>query len=399
MKNNTFLIIFLILTVYSCKKDKLDNSPQPFTKNELSGYSQKGPFVNGSSLTLFELNSNYSQTGNVFNTQLLDNTGIFQLSNLTLSTSFAKLKADGYYYNEVANTVSQSQLTLYALSDLSTINSVNINLMTTLEVSRIEYLLSTGLNFSTAKRQAQSEIMRIFSITRPNISESELLNISQNGDDNAILLAISIILQGYRTEADLTQLLGDISTDIRTDGILNSQQTGSALINDIRLMNLATIRNNITNKYLSLGVNATIPPFETYIHQFIDSTNYTFNNFILYPYIVSTRENLLYDSSFYVTGGIDYSMSAVLPIGTSLKVVIKPTPGFNWNSGNIGFAILQNVGWTFNNDGYPDSVYLYANGNNQSIDIPVQFGSPTSSDFFIYENGVTTPTRVKTITN
>jgi hypothetical protein len=400
MKNSNFLILILllILTIGACKKDNLENSNSlpNFSKNELSGYSQKGPFVNGSSLTLFELNSSYAQTGKVFNTQILDNTGLFELSNLSLLTSFTKLKADGFYFNEVSNKVSQSQLTLYAITDLSVNNSVNVNLMTTLEVARIEYLLSTGLDFGTAKTQAQSEVMRIFSITRPNISESELLNISQDGDDNAILLAISIILQGYRTEAELTQLLGDISTDIRSDGILNSQQNGSALINDVRLMNLSNIRNNITNKYLSLGITATIPPFEQYIQQFIDSTTYTFNNFITYPRIVNSKENQLYDSTFVPASNVWHSLGAFLPIGTALKLVVKPTSG-NWTAGT-GFLYQQNIGWTYSMY-YPDSIVLQANGVNQTLDMPFIWGPPSSFDFILYENNATSPTRSITIHN
>lgn len=398
MKNSNFFLLLLVFTVSSCKKDNLENSNTlpPFSKNELSGYSQKGPFVNGSSLTLFELNSSYDQTGKVFNTQIIDNTGLFELSNLSLITSFTKLKADGYYFNEVSNKVSQSQLTLYAISDLSENNSVNVNLMTTLEVSRIEYLLSTGLDFGSAKTQAQSEVMRIFSITRPNISESELLNISQAGDDNAILLAISVILQGYRTEAELTQLLGDISTDIRTDGILNNQQNGSDLINDVRLMNLSSIRNNITNKYQSLGITATIPPFEQYIQQFIDSTTYTFNNLITYPRIVNSKENLLYDSTVVPTSNNWHSLGAYLPMGTSLKLVIKPTSG-NWTSGT-GFNLQYNIGWVLNNY-HPDSVVLHANGIDQTVDMPLMWGPPSSFDFILYENNSTSPTRSITIHN
>src|SRR5438874_45358 len=138
MKTNIFFSILFIITLYGCTKDK-STSSQDFTKDKLSGFSQKGPFVNGSSLTLFELNSSYAQTGRVFNTQIIDNTGIFQLANININTSFAKLKADGFYFNEVINSNSQAQLTIYALSDLSTKNSVNVNLLTTLEISRMEY--------------------------------------------------------------------------------------------------------------------------------------------------------------------------------------------------------------------------------------------------------------------
>ena len=48
---------------------------------------------------------------------------------------------------------------------------------------------------------------------------SEYLDISQPGDKNAILLAISVILQGYLSVAELSELLANITTDIREDGL------------------------------------------------------------------------------------------------------------------------------------------------------------------------------------
>jgi len=398
MKTHWLKLTVLALTLLGCAKD---NNPSQnnivIVKEELSGNIQKGPFVNGSSLTIFELDENHIQTGKTFNTQISDNTGNFYLTGITLNNPYAKLKADGFYFNEVLNANSLASITLYAISDVSDKTRININLLTTLEIARVEYLLNSGLLFEEAKKQAQEEILNIFSISKDDIPDSELLDISQGGDNNGILLAISLILQGYRTEADLSQLLGDISTDIRPDGILNDQLTGSSLINDIKLIDLPAVRTNLENKYQSLGISSIIPDFEKYVKLFIDSTRYIFTKVIGYPYIVNDRENLLCDSNFNVGGGI-YSIAAHLPIGTSLKVVIKPTSGYNWHEGNIGFFVMENIGWTFSNY-HPDSVILIANGNNETIDLPCMFGPPTSSDFILYENNSNIPTRIKVIEN
>ncbi len=397
MKTIKLVVLFLTITFCSCKKE--NEETKVFTKDKINGNIQKGPFVNGTSLTLFELNANFAQTGKSFNTQILDNSGLFEIPGISLISNYAKLKADGFYFNEVSNANSQAPITLYALSDLSNKSTVNVNMLTNLELSRVEYLLSNGTNFTDAKNQAQNEILSIFSITKPDIIESELLDISQNGDDNAILLAIAIIIQGYRTESEITQLLGDMASDIRADGVLNSQSLGSVLVNDVRLMNLSTIRSNIESKYLSLGINAIIPDFEKYITIFLDSTNFIFNNYISYPYILDSKENVLADSSFNPTPGVIYSIGAFLPTGTSLKVKIKKSPGFNNNA--LGYLSASFNGWTFNNY-LPDSTELIAYGNNQTVNVSALFGSSPSIfsyDFYIYENNATTPTRIKTITN
>lgn len=396
MKNIISIIVLIIIIFTACKKDNKVIDTSSFSKTKIDGTSQKGPFLNGSSLTLFELNTNYSQTGKSFNTQISDNLGSFQLNNIEIQTPFAKLKADGFYFNEITNSNSTAAISLYAISDFSNKNTVNVNLLSTLEVSRIEYLLNNGWTFNAAKLQSQTEILNIFSVHKIGIPESELLDISKDGDNNAILLAVSLILQGYRTEAELTQLLGDINTDIRIDGILNSPTIGTALINDAKLLSLSTIRNNIENKYVSLGITTPISNFEKYINQFKDSSNYIFNNFIKYPFIVNSKQNLLKDSVFTVTSGTQYSIGAHLPIGTSLKIVVKGSVGYNMSGSGVWPA--QNIGWTINNY-WPDSMIFRTTGANQTVDIPFQFGpSPSSMDFVIYENNTISPIRIKTVT-
>ena len=75
------------------------------------------------------------------------------------------MSANGYYFNEVAGSLSNSALTLQALADLTEGTSVNVNLMTHLERKRVEQLIDSGTTgFTGAKSQAQSEIMKIFGI-------------------------------------------------------------------------------------------------------------------------------------------------------------------------------------------------------------------------------------------
>lgn len=197
------LLAVCILFLPSCK----DDSPEVLTKSKLSGFIQKGPFLNGTSVSISELKQDLSQTGKVFSSQIKDNQGSFELTNLQLSSPNVELKADGFYFNEVTGVVSTSQLTLYALADVTNISSLNVNVISTLEKARVENLVAGGLSFADAKKKALSEILAIFSISKSDIQSSELLDINKSGDDNAILLAISAILQGYRSEAELSELL------------------------------------------------------------------------------------------------------------------------------------------------------------------------------------------------
>jgi hypothetical protein len=139
-----------------------------------------------------------------------------------LESPYAELRATGFYFNEVSGNASDAQLTLYALSDLTNKNTVNINIISHLEKNRINLLMSgdNPKTFAEAKLQALAEVLTIFDFDASGVSSSELLDITQAGDGNAKLLAISAILQGNQSVAQMSELLANISTDISSDGVL-----------------------------------------------------------------------------------------------------------------------------------------------------------------------------------
>jgi hypothetical protein len=386
----------LILSTFSCDKD--DNKTN-ISLDKVSGFVQKGPYLNGTTINISELSSDLIPTGKNFTSQILDNKGSFEIKDVTLSSQYVELIANGFYFNEINNKNSAAQLTLFALSDLADKSTLNVNVLSHLEKMRVEYLISIGSSFIDAKKQAQSEILKIFEIQKSNIQESENLDISKSGDDNAILLAISVILQGYLSVADLSELLANIGTDIREDGALNSNTPGITLINNAKVLKTIQIRDNLQNRYESLGLDVTVPDFEKYVKQFIDKTNYIATNNITYPKKYNSQTNVLVDSSFVVSPGIMYSIAAYLPVGTSIKIVCKPSSGLDW--GAAGFATPEATGISIE-DNYPNNLTFTATGNDQTVNVPVMFGSgdpvtSTSIDFFIYENNSENYTRLKTV--
>lgn len=260
------LILLALGMLSACKKD----TSTPITKEKISGYVQKGPYINGTSILMSELNKSLEQTGKIFSTQINDNSGSFEINDIALSSSYVQFVASGFYYDEVEGDISQAQLSLYALSDLQDITSVNVNILTHLEKRRVEYLVDNGSGFSEAKSQAQDEILAIFGITDADISNSEALDISLNSEGNAILLAISIIIQGNRTEGEVTELLASIGSDMVEDGLVDDLN----IINDLRyqvatILDLSDIRLNLESRYQELGISASIPDFEKYINDFL----------------------------------------------------------------------------------------------------------------------------------
>jgi len=228
----------------------------------LSGKVQKGPYVQGTEITVRELDSSMIPTGNTFTGTIDDNTGSFSIKG-TLTNKIVELSALGYYFNEVSGSLSSATLTLSALSDLTDSSSVNVNLMTHLEKKRVEYLMDNSkMTFAAAKTQAQTEIMKIFNIENVTLGNSETLDISKSGDGNAVLLAISAILQSDKTEAELTELLSTINTDIRTDGTLDATSSVETLTSaGVYLRKYGKwdeVKTNIISRYSSFGITVDI---------------------------------------------------------------------------------------------------------------------------------------------
>ncbi|MEQ9442501.1 MAG: hypothetical protein RIG62_25910 [Cyclobacteriaceae bacterium] len=260
---------FLLMSVsllLGCREDEIITDT-PSSPVSINGYVQKGPFINGTSIIITELDDSLAATGKTFTTQIADNKGSFFIKTSQLDYTNLQLIASGFYFDEVKGEKSAAQLTLMALANISEDASINVNVLSHLEKDRVMYLINQGTGFLEAKQQAQQEILAIFSIERENMTSSELLDISQDGDNNAILLAISAILQGNQSVAELSELLADITTDIREDGTLDSDQLKATLVRNSIGLDLSEVRQHMQTRYASLGVEATIPNFE----QFVDS--------------------------------------------------------------------------------------------------------------------------------
>lgn len=322
---NCFLsVLILALLFTSCDKQEL------VTKSEIKGFVQKGPFLNGTAIEIYELDENYNQTGKSFSTQIFNNSGEFSFNNLSLVSPYILIKATGFYFNEITGENSVAPISLYSFADVTDISTVNVNVLTHIEKSRVEYLIrNEDLSFTEARQQAKLELLDIFSMQNSSVSNFESLNISSSGNDNAILLAISVIMQGYRTESEFSNILGDFITDFSQDGEIDDQNIGTLLINDARLLKQGIIRQNLEDRYESLEMNVTIPDFEEYLSIFISQTSFTYNNDIVYPQFLNyNKENLLYnydqESMSIYTYDHFYSLAANLPKGTSIKVTIEP---------------------------------------------------------------------------
>ena len=250
----------------------IDTTGYEVENASISGVSQKGPFVKGAQVTAYELDGSKSllQTGRTFSGNITQDDGRFNLSNVTLKSSYVRLSANGYYRNEVTGKNSTSPITLNAVTDLSSRNTVNVNLLTHLEYGRVARLMAESdgtLKIKTAKKQAEKEIFDAFHIDATGFGYSEDLDVFGKSDADAALLAISILLQGDRTESELTELLAELSEDL-SDGMWDAAEkrveiAGWALGKEIYGA-IPTYRENVSG----WGLSTTVSEFEKYMHNF-----------------------------------------------------------------------------------------------------------------------------------
>ena len=417
------LIVFSIflLTLFACKDDEMVNpdmmepdTMEPDTTggtmepNEgtyevsgLIGSSQKGPYLIGSIITIFELESDLSPTGKSFEEEITNNFGSFEVDNLSLASSFVELRASGFYFNEVTGDNSEAQLNLSALVDLNNKDAISVNILTTLEKKRVEYLIENGASFVDAKKQALKEVLEIFEIENADIPEAALLNIAQSGEGNAMLLAISAMIQGNNAVGVVSEIISKISNDIEEDGVLDDESICTQLSTAASFVNPQIIRSNLEEWYDNSGAAFIIPDFETYLTQFVQNTPCTVESNIIYPKDGFSGQNLLAveNTSFQV--GASYSMRAVLEEGTSLRVRIV---GNNWSrdigQGDTGWMVGE---WDAGREDIDRGV-PFTSARTGSIDFKVNLTQPFQGGLYtdeikfeIYENGSNSPSRTKII--
>ena len=266
--------------LWACSDDKVaggssDDAGVYAVKDlDVAGVSQKGPFVKGSAVTVQGIDCQTMElTGEIFEGTVKSNKGDFGVDDVNLSATCALFEVTGYYFNEVTGKKSADEVTLHALSDLSDRKHVNINMLTELEYKRVMNLVSEKkMSFADAKKQAEKEVLASFNVNG-DYALSEDLNIFENGDGNAALLAVSVLVQvssDSSKNVDVAERVDNFGTAIAENGSLdNSAKTEMADWAATAGSNgqMAKIRRNLEN----LGYAEEIASFENVVEEFAET--------------------------------------------------------------------------------------------------------------------------------
>lgn len=274
MKKYIHSLLIILLALAACNTEDLTpDIPQTIKKEKINGYVQKGPFVSGTSILMNELNSDLVQTGKIFTSNIINDLGLFEVNNIELTSSFVEFTASGFYFDEVSGKISNSPLTLTAISDISNRPSINVNVLTHLEKRRVETLIKEGKSFVDAKTQSRNELLAVFSMSLNNNASLEEFDVSKNTEEGAVLLAVSIILQAKRSVGELTELLSRIQNDFSSNGKLDDDKILYALRISMIDLDYEEIRLQVERRFKDLNNNSEIPNFESQIQKFLMPKN------------------------------------------------------------------------------------------------------------------------------
>jgi len=375
------------------------------TTQEIVGKIEKGAFAKGSLISLYEMDSTLRQTGRSFNSTIEDNLGSFHLKVKNLKGKMVRIVADGFYYNEVSNRNSTSKISLTGIIKIDSSESINVNVLTHLEEPRVKYLISQGKSFNEAKEQAVKEVLHIFGIENSGITRAEKVSLIGSSNTNNILLVLSTMLVGYRSDSELTEILNDIAQDLKSDGTLNNVALGNDIATHLYYLNANNVVNQVKNKYNGVYPDSLLNNINlSYLESFKQLTTYHKSyDLIEYPDTTSTvynGKNLLGDITS-LTSNI-FEASAILK-SDALKLRVEISADFGDNPTPSSFVLSSLLGTNQNwivkhSTNVMTSLETTKLGLN-TVSLTVQ--SPTQSvklNIKYFESSSSTPTKTKTVT-
>jgi uncharacterized protein (TIGR02145 family) len=241
----------------------------------VAGLTQKGPFAKGSAVTVQGVDCQTMElTGEKFTGSVKSDKGDFGVEDVNLSATCALFEVTGYYFNELTGKKSSEKMTLHALTDLKDRKNVNINLLTQLEYERVMNLVTEKkISFAEAKTQAEKEVLAAFSVKSKDgeFALSEDLNILEKGDDNAALLAVSVMMQSDLKVAKLVERVKDVAADIAKDGSWDDDKTKTEIAEWAVTADKNGEFENVGKNIEKWGGSGEVSSFETVVENFAET--------------------------------------------------------------------------------------------------------------------------------
>ena len=164
-------------------------SADPLVPVAGEGYAQKGPYQTGATVTVQELDSQGSLTGQTWSTQT-DADGKIRFEGIGWQ-GLAMVTVNGHYFNEYSGAYTPEPFRLRAVMYVSDETLVgNVNLFTHLIARYMEYWLPEGYTYEELRGWANDYIMTWFGLMTPPENLNLLDSIDPATDRDSYMLLL-----------------------------------------------------------------------------------------------------------------------------------------------------------------------------------------------------------------
>ncbi|MBR3071548.1 hypothetical protein [Fibrobacter sp.] len=229
----------------------------------------QGPFEKGATVSVYELDENFEETGVHIDSKTSNDSGAFSIKIKDFKSQYALFKVNGRYIDNITGAKSADSITLYAFTDLNKYDKININFLTHLSHKRILYLVTKkDKSVDKASMQAETEVLRAFDIENDGFDDAENIDIFGKNKQSAALLAISALIQGNLLKAKLNDRLTDFVSDIEKYGTWDNEQTKTEIADWASNVSLNTGFDKVKGYIKKWNQTVDLSAFEKYVENF-----------------------------------------------------------------------------------------------------------------------------------
>ena len=288
--------------------------------SDFSGGVFKGPFLVGSTVTLYPLDENLNQKGMSYSGDIVSNDGTYNISGIEVSGP-VELVATGYYFDEIVGRVTSNQMTMRAITEDTGI--VNINLFTALEYDRVKALYNSGLTISKAKEQAIAEIFTAFGLADCQVDSGKIGVTTANG---AELLVVSSLFAYNRGAAEVQSLITELRVDM-VDGEIDV----SDIVAEAKNINADEVKTNLETYYAEKDLIVTVPDFNNVLYELYGSDTLIPNDYNILK--LSSEETILWQA------GMGQYCGFIIPDGMTLSFRVAELADWVRMYSGYGFTV------------------------------------------------------------
>lgn len=246
---------------------KIENKKVESVK--VSGYAQKGPFVDGTTINIYGLDDKLEETKVKFSGKTSGDSGHFSIKDITLDNQYALIEVSGFFENLMTwKATSGTRTKLHAIVDLSAGKSVNanVNLFTELEYERVKQLvLNEKYNVPAAKKHATAEILGLFDVKGSKDLTVTSVSLADTGSVGASLYAFAVMMIADLSTSKFGNRLDDFNEDFAQDG---SWDDAEMRANVADFLSTYAGADSVRTRAKALKVSNKLPDFEKILREF-----------------------------------------------------------------------------------------------------------------------------------